>query len=153
MDLIDRYYGVDGRPIRRRNDQSGAGQAAGERDEVEYSNERLEDLPFANNASKAAQEHVKANIRHKAVKPARARSPFKLDQQGHDIFLGALSDVRRRGLIPDHPPHGVYSAVEELKVGKQVERISLPQAVWEPRSILWCQALDVMLRVIADRGL
>jgi hypothetical protein len=159
--VIDQFYGTHGRRTVRRAGQTGAGHAAN--DDI---NNELSDVTTSSDeeTSELAETMgefvaqiavaVKKNLRHEPVNVARHSSPFP-NKQFYDLFTETLQMVCAEGVVP--PNYGIcedewedgYPPYEILQVGKGAKkelRISLPDNIWRPRALLWCQALDVLTR-------
>jgi hypothetical protein len=166
-DTINRYYGVDGPEQTRRLGQTGAGHAADEGSDLEPLDSGSEDSEENNDSDIDAEwtelQHEIArdqahNIRHEPIKVARHRNPFPT-QAAEDEFHNILKIVVEQGVIPEG--FGVcpdewedgYPEQETIKTGLRGKglEITLPEAVWFPRAILWAQALDVMSRLVDTR--
>jgi hypothetical protein len=165
-DTINRYYGVDGAERVRLNGETGAGHIADEHSESDPLDSSSEDSEEDNESDDNADsewtelQHQIArdqahNICHKPVKVARHRSPFTTTAAETEfqnvLRLVVESDAVPAGfgVHPDEWEDG-YSEHEIIKTGlrgKTLE-VTLPEAVWLPRAILWAQALDLMSRLV-----
>ncbi|KAJ7155284.1 hypothetical protein C8R46DRAFT_895148, partial [Mycena filopes] len=157
-DAINRYYGVEGRRLRRRRNQSGAGIDPEEADE----GSDADDIS-AVDEEEALENRVEAdlaqNIRHAPIKVAKNRSPFK-DSDDEQRFLELLDVLLvMPGPLPenygvreeeweeeDYPETVVYRPGTK---GKQLTVI-LPRDEWYPRAVQWARALDAMTRVLHE---
>ncbi|KAJ7031446.1 hypothetical protein C8F04DRAFT_697783 [Mycena alexandri] len=96
-DAINRYYGVEGRRVRRARNQTGAG--------ITSDDENSDDNDLSADDAEQLENRIEAdvahNIRHKPVKVARHRSPFKdddLEANFLDLLL-ALGHARRAPVV------------------------------------------------------
>ncbi|KAJ7024501.1 hypothetical protein C8F04DRAFT_1213036 [Mycena alexandri] len=159
-DAINRYYGVEGRRLRRSRNQTGAGIASeeGVEDEQDDEDEWVDEDEELENRIEA---DLASNIRHAPVKVPRHRSPFKAaeDEQRFISFLNTL--LAAPGVLPenfgvrqeewdeeDYPETVVYRPGMK---GKQLT-IVLPREEWFPRAIRWARALDLMTRILHEAG-
>lgn len=174
-DIIRQYYGTAGRPIQRAPHQTGAGHPSDEvysasgstdgesddgeseeewedvDDEEDINAEDLQELPQL-----IAAEHD-SHFHHKPVRVPKHASPFS-SATLHDTFHQALAQVQEAGhipegfgILPDEWDDDQYPSHEIIRSGRQGTkelRIPLPDFVWRPRAIQWCQALDVMTRLL-----
>lgn len=85
-----------------------------------------------------------------------SRNPFP-SVHAENLFHEALGNVRERGIIPPgyhllpHEIEGGYPSVEVIRAGRRGRReirVGLPVAIWQPRAVLWGQAVDVLTRVL-----
>ncbi|KAJ7804598.1 hypothetical protein B0H14DRAFT_2383616 [Mycena olivaceomarginata] len=155
-DAINRYYGVEGRRLRRSRSQTGAGIASDdEGEEDEEGNEPSPEEELENRIQADLQE----NIRHQPVKVAKHRCPFK-DDDLEQYFLGLLGDLLAQPeILPED--YGVreeeweeedYPEIETIRPGTKGKELAviLPRAEWFPRAVRWAQALDLMARVLYE---
>ncbi|KAG1722056.1 hypothetical protein EDB19DRAFT_1646053, partial [Suillus lakei] len=155
-DIIRQYYGTAGKPIHCAPHQTGAGHPSDEEwedvnDAEDIDTEDLQELPQL-----IAADHD-AHFHHKSVRVPKHASPFS-SATLHDTFCQALAQVREAEHIPDGfgiLPHewddDEYPSHEIIQSGRQGTkelRIPLPDFIWRPRAIQWCQALDVMVRLL-----
>lgn len=100
----------------------------------------------------AEYEH---NFHHRPVKVARHHCPFSSDAE-LEAFKLALAQIQAEEIVPKgynlFPEElkqefglDAYPTSHFLRAGKKGKelRISLPEEVWKPRAIHWCQALDL----------
>ncbi|KAK7059428.1 hypothetical protein R3P38DRAFT_3522500 [Favolaschia claudopus] len=139
-DAINRYYGVDGRRLRRSRNQTGAGTSELEADDDEdvepSEQEQLENRIGADLAQ---------DIRHQPVK-----------QQ----FLALLEDVlaepelipEEYGVLVEEWEEDSYPEVEVFRPGTKGKEISvvLPREEWYPRVVRWVKAVDLLSRVLHE---
>ncbi|KAF8218027.1 hypothetical protein K438DRAFT_1796187 [Mycena galopus ATCC 62051] len=155
---INRYYGVEGRRLRRLRNQTGAGVSADEEPEDDEEDMRPSEEEQLENRIEA---DLAQNIRHEPVKVARHRSPFK-DLELEDYFLRLLEDLLAEPLILPED-YGVldeeweeedYPEIEVFRPGTKGKELSiiLPRDDWFPRAIRWACALDLMTRILHELG-
>lgn len=94
-----------------------------------------------------------SNIRHEGINVPRHTRPWD-SESAHTIFTDALDKVKQSGIIPNN--FGMlpeewdnegYPSFEIVKLGRragQLLHVALPDDVWRPRAVVWCQALDVL---------
>ncbi|KAG1848385.1 hypothetical protein C8R48DRAFT_610934 [Suillus tomentosus] len=157
-DIIRQYYGTAGKPMHRAPHQTGAGHPSDEEwediDDFEdpgVETEDLQELPQL-----IAADHD-SHFHHKPVRVPKHASPFN-SATLHNTFYQAFTQVREAGHIPEGfgvLPHewdgDEYPSHEIIRSGRQGTkelRIPLPDFIWRPRAIKWCQALDVMFRLL-----
>ena len=84
------------------------------------------------------------------------RIPLFNTDEHEAVFWATLERVHETGLLPDvfnlqpdDHPERAYPVRELVRMGRRrVEvAVELPSCVWLPRSIQWCQALDLLLRL------
>ena len=138
-DILDRYYGTHGRPLRRNH--SGAGSTG-------------EDYESVGNQISADQE---GNIHNESVETPPTHCP--LDEQSAHLFRQMLDDELIQNSIPhdfglreDEWDDG-YPPTERIKMrgGKHVD-IDLPFTVWWPRAIKWVRALKLLTLLQLEQG-
>jgi hypothetical protein len=161
--VIDQLYGTHGTRIVRREGQTGAGHPDDDIEDEDVSDSSSDDESsvdltetMGEFAARIAAE-VRKNVRHEPVRVARHSSPFPTEKV-HVLFCETLERVREEGIVPIN--YGIcedewedgYPPYEILGIGKRAQgqlRISLPDDVWRPKALLWCQALDVLTRIQA----
>ena len=129
-DLLERYYGTRGRPLRRRH--LGAGSTGDDYIEDDLS---------------AAQE---GNIRNAPIEPPLNHCPF--DEQGMRVFHEMLGDALIQRTIPegfglreDEWDDSGYPPSEEIRMrGGKHANIVLPFHLWWPRAVRWARALKLL---------
>lgn len=140
-DTLHQFYGVsDPRPPPRRPGQSGAGHPAEEGASDEDCDNRLDD------AIASSQQH---HVRHPAVSVPQQDCPLRT-QFDRDLFYTSLDIIKRENRIPqDFGLHEEYEAMEYLRHGRRRKEMAvpLPHGIWYPRTLLWCQALDLLVRI------
>ena len=98
------------------------------------------------------KEDQRANMRHEGVKCPRFHNPLESNTL-QAIFHGSLKEVISSEIEPVN--YGIreeewgeegYPSFEIITAGRRRKgemRISLPDHIWRPRALLWCQALCV----------
>lgn len=123
----------------------------------ELTEENLQELP-----QRIAADHA-AYFHHKPIHVPKHACPFSAATL-HNTFRPALAQVWDAGHIPDgfgilphewddasvdYPTHEI---IRSGRRGTKELRIALPDFIWHPRTIRWCQALDVMIRLAELAG-
>jgi hypothetical protein len=151
-EILEHYYGVAGPELHRKEGQTGAGHTEDDND-IE--------LGLAD-ASRQVEEEQQSNIRHEGVEAPSHMCPFETDIV-ESIFLETLRRLREQGTVPEgmgiHPSewgNDGYPSYEIIRVGRKGKaelRVALPDEIWRPRALLWCQALDAMtcLQVVLEQ--
>ncbi|KAF7987119.1 hypothetical protein HWV62_321 [Athelia sp. TMB] len=140
-DIINKYYGIHGKTIKRAPGDTGAGNAADEADD-----------DVAEQVAADQQVH----IRHAEIEVAVHGNPFSSDVIEAN-FWDLLAQMVEGEVLPEdvglieHEWHnGEYPLYEVLRVGnrgtKEIQ-ISLEEVVWWQRAKLWGQAL-IALEVV-----
>ncbi|KAK7063405.1 hypothetical protein R3P38DRAFT_3301282 [Favolaschia claudopus] len=159
-DAINRYYGAEGRRLRRSRTATGAGTSElgadeDEDDDVEPSEQEVLENRIG--------EDIAQNIRHQPVKVARHRSPFK-DKELEEHFLDLLTELLsnpEEDLLPegyrviaDEWDEADYPEVEVFRPGTKGKEITivLPREDWFPRVVRWVKAVDLLSRVLHELG-
>ncbi|KAL1675506.1 hypothetical protein EV122DRAFT_218387, partial [Schizophyllum commune] len=141
-DLLQEFYGVEGRRLRRQPGQTGAGHS-------------VKDVPAAllDEIADQIAESQRSNIRHPPVRVPRHSPPFD-EEIVATAFGPALETLTAEETLPagmyirsdewdgeGYPDHG------EISVGRgrsRTLRVPLPHDVWFPRAALWCRAVNLM---------
>jgi hypothetical protein len=156
-DAINRYYGVEGRRLRRPRNQTGAGISEDEPEDNDGDAQPSEEEQLENRI----EADLAQNIRHEPVKVAQHRSPFK-DEDLQQHFLSLLEALfAEPGVLPED--YGVledeweeedYPEIEVFRPGTKgkVLTVILPRDDWFPRAVRWAQALDLMTRILHELG-
>ncbi|KAJ7758913.1 hypothetical protein B0H14DRAFT_2404259, partial [Mycena olivaceomarginata] len=158
LETINRYYGVEGSRRRRRNGQTGAGQASDESSEEDEGEEvDVDEEEELENQIAAEQAQ---NIRHAPVKVARHGSPFPEDAEMEQDFLDLLEEVlaqadvlpQNYGVLEEEWDEEEYPELEIIRTGTKGKelRIILPREEWYDRAVRWAQALDLLNRVLEE---
>ena len=143
-DVLNEHYGVHGQVRPPRPGETGAGYT--EEDEFDRMSNVLSEHEI--------NEETERNMNHEPVSVPAHADPFETDEQ-HEAFWAALEHANGNNSLPDgfnlspeDHQEGVYPTFEVLRMGRRrVELpIELPIDVWLPRSVLWCQALDILFR-------
>ncbi|KAJ7032986.1 hypothetical protein C8F04DRAFT_1003267 [Mycena alexandri] len=158
-DAINRYYGVEGRRLRRGRNQTGAGVTSDDEGEVTDSDD--DERSLEEQLENRVQDDLSRNIRHAPVKVARHRCPFQ-DEELQDHFLTLLDDILSRpedlpqgyGIVDDEWEDEDYPEVEVIRPGTRGKelRVILPRGEWYARAVRWTQALELMSRVLEELG-
>ena len=89
------------------------------------------------------------NIRHDAAEVAQSNMPFINTDEGH-AFAIALDNA----LSSEEYPAGFhlsdeYESSESYRTGRSSRPlvIPLPHDIWFPRILVWCRALDLLMRL------
>ncbi|KAF7363701.1 hypothetical protein MSAN_01027800 [Mycena sanguinolenta] len=153
-DAINRYYGVEGRRLRRSRNQTGAGTSLDEDTPEDDTNVEPSDEEELENRIKGDLAH---NIRHKPVKVAKHRSPFK-DTELEQHFLAQLANLlsdpsilpEDYGVLEEEWEGEDYPELETFRPGTKGKELTviLPREIWFPRAIRWVQGLDLLTRVL-----
>lgn len=154
-DVLQEYYGVEGRTIQRLPGQSGAGHPDDENEEEEGNGEAMdidiEDLP-----DRIAQD-LEHNFNHEAVKTPKHRNPFKSDL-AEEAFTDEILKMttneevpRGYGMRRDEWEEGDYPTYEVIRTGRRGRKelcVDLPDDIWRPRAMLWVRALYNMTMIL-----
>ena len=98
-------------------------------------------------------EQYESNINHEPVAVPKHSSPFENQPELHQTFMDNLRLLEQAGnlppgfgLLPNEWDEDRYPAVEHIPYGPRqgTKNISLPNHIWQPRAILWGQALFVL---------
>ena len=148
--ILQQYYGVDTANIDNEEEEevdtdsedSDYEETDNELDNVEVLQEQLE-----GNEISAAHEAVPVPAN---ITPFASNNTFQLFQQ-------TLQQLQNEGIVPygygvsqEEVQNDGYPGEEILRSGRRGRKemhITLPIAVWLPRAIQWCQALEVMTTV------
>lgn len=94
------------------------------------------------------------NVRHEAAEVAPSAMP-PIDMDEGQVLIAALGDA----LSSEDYPTGFglsdeYESSESYRTGRSSRPlvIALPYDVWFPRIIVWCKALDLLMRIEMLRG-
>lgn len=112
----------------------------------------------------ARSGHLENQIRHQmhlaAVSPPHRRNPFHGNAAALSQFWQAVENLygskqvpHGYGLIPNEDGYTMYNELERLqgkRGGSKHLKVTLPQAVWQPRIILWVQALECLTLALLD---
>ena len=89
------------------------------------------------------------NVRHDAAEVAQSNVPFVSADEGH-AFAIALGNT----LSLEEYPEGFclcdeYESSESYRTGRSSRPlvIPLPHEIWFPRILVWCKALDLLMRL------
>ncbi|KAG2070128.1 hypothetical protein BDR04DRAFT_936903, partial [Suillus decipiens] len=103
----------------------------------------------------AADHH--AHFHHKPIHVLKHASPFS-SAALHNTFHQALAQVQEAEHIPegfgvflyewDDDEYPSYEIIRSGRQGSKELYIPLPDFIWRPRAVKWCQALDVMFRLL-----
>jgi hypothetical protein len=58
------------------------------------------------------------------------------------------------GMLQDEWEGGIYPTTQAISSGRRGSKqlmIGLPDNIWRPRSELWVQALDILIRLVQNR--
>ncbi|KAJ6477070.1 hypothetical protein C8R45DRAFT_833675, partial [Mycena sanguinolenta] len=160
-DAINRYYGVEGRRLRRPRNQTGAGTTADdEPDDPEDENEQVQ-ASEEERLENQIEGDLAHNIRHQPVKVAKYRSPFKdeeLEQHFLEQLQALLSDAvvlpKDYGVLEEEWDEEDYPEIEVFRPGTKGKELSiiLPRDIWFPRAVRWAQGLDLLSRCLEELG-
>lgn len=162
IEQLDRYYGVHGNVIQRLPGQTGAGHPADEEDDLnDAGNSDLVDDPENwIDVDEAMEAVAKAdhNVYTEPVSVPDNRNPFTSDNKMQQ-FANMLHEYQRQGyilsgMLQGEWEGGVYPTIQAIPSGQRGSKclmIGLLDNVWCPRSELWVQALDIMIRLVQNR--
>lgn len=99
-------------------------------------------------------EMVKRQMNTKSINAAIRRNPFKNNPAGELRVWESLSSKQTQQEIPTG--YGFadreYEPIEPLPLGshraKKYINIILPEQVWNPRTVLWVQALESLYEIL-----
>jgi hypothetical protein len=167
LELLQKFYGVDGDIQHPRQGTTGAGTVAedsyyppipqedGLHDDEPISLEDLSDREVAtmNFIQEQLASQQQNHVRHPPIKVPRHHDPFNSSDEVN-TFWEAVCDAEEEGYTPQgygiHPDEweeGVYPEIEVVRSGnrKQSElEIGLPSSIWFPRAVRWSCALHIM---------
>lgn len=160
VNLINKYYGVHGREMKKKPGQSGAGHAPDDEDNEDdgwaTDNESEENLP---QSESAAYVETEPNIRHEPVSVPDHIPPFSTIE--FQAFTTSLQSLEATNWIPDgygiHPDEWesvYYPTAENIPLGRRSQKvmeISLSTSLWYPRAQLWCRSLYLMNQISFQR--
>jgi hypothetical protein len=138
---LQRYYGIYGREVVRRRNQTGAGHPS---DEVDESDE--------DSVIDRIEQDQANDVQHDAVEVPDADTPFQ-NEEDENMFFETLEEVVIEGIVPEgynlHEGEDEYdeNTSEYLRVGRRREHhveISLADPIWRTRSTLWSQAASIL---------
>jgi len=102
-------------------------------------------------------ETQRSQVRHEPISSPDHRNPF-IDRDAEGEYWRALGQVVDDSVIPagyglfaDEWEDGVYPVIEKIKVGwraGKIWEISLAEPIWQHRSVLWAQGLNLLTRVV-----
>jgi hypothetical protein len=136
----------------------GAGHPLDELSDGDSDWEDAETSDLEGSEEEEIMEDIQANVRHDAIKPPKARSPFS-DSKEESIFIETLQEVLRNHDAPhgfglyDSECDGGYPDSEVIPIGRRGSQkiiVKLPVNIWQPRSVVWVQALQIMNLMITD---
>lgn len=93
------------------------------------------------------------NVRHDAAEVAKSNMPFINADEGH-AFAIALGNALS---LDEHPAgfclNDKYESSESYRTGRSSRPlvIPLPHEIWFPRILVWCKALDLLMRLELTR--
>lgn len=153
-DVLNEYYGVQGKPREQIPGQSGAGHPPDEDDEDTESDDNAMDVDSLEDRIAQDYEH---NFNHEAVKAPKHANPFTLSLS-EEAFSEELLEKEATGFLPGgygiHPDEwegNGYPTYEIIRTGRRARkeiRVALPDAIWRPRAELWVRALYTMTTVL-----
>lgn len=145
-DVINQYYGIHGQQINRPPGETGAGHPS---DEVD------DETDWVDVGERVGLDQD-AQIRHDAVEAPETADPFGTPEL-RGMFDAALTAVREQELVPvgygileGEWEDGTYTSVETIRSGRRGTKeivVSLPDFLWRPKAVIWCQALDLLTRM------
>ncbi|KAF9246834.1 hypothetical protein BU15DRAFT_69696 [Melanogaster broomeanus] len=150
--VLNHYYGSN---EHQHEDNSEGSDADWEDLEDEGDAGHHADLP-----SRIAEEQA-VQFLHEAAEVPGQTNPFD-HQDLENTFMQALNVVQELGHIPSE--FGIreeewdqdgYSEMETIKSGRRGRReliVELPHSIWYPRSVRWCQALEVISQTLTLMG-
>ncbi|KAG8219178.1 hypothetical protein J3R82DRAFT_4894, partial [Butyriboletus roseoflavus] len=143
VDVIDKHYGVYGKPLMCKGNQSGAGHSA---DEEASSDEDNAFVAQVTELINQQQQHIDQDAMH-----VPSHRTLFTNSDNEAIFFVMLYDTIGQDIIPDGfglmPAEwklGHYPAFEIIRLGRQQSKqldVSLTERIWYERACLWCQAL------------
>ena len=141
-DVIQEYYGTTHTQVHRHPNQTGAGHPP-----EEYDDGLTEPLP--NLINEVAQDQG-PNVRHDAIPTADHEPPLTAPEH-LEVFSDAISILRRQtdnNLLRSISGQVItWDLVEVINVGHRQQKelvISLEDAAWERRALLWSAALRLL---------
>ncbi|KAJ4465421.1 hypothetical protein C8J55DRAFT_407249, partial [Lentinula edodes] len=154
VDLLNRCYGVHGKPIERQTHQTGAGHPADE--EETLGTEEGKEWHGIHGETDTDNEEWAGIFNQEAIEAPKHADPF---QSGYyrSAFTTALEQLKESGQIPTgygihhtewdagYPSFGV---IRSGRRGRKELRIALPDSIWRPRSLRWVQGLYLMNQLI-----
>lgn len=133
--MIQQYYGTTKTQVYRHVDQTGAGHPP-----EEYENDLVDDVV----------ESQDPNIRHDAIPTADHEAPLTAPEllAAFSEAIATLRNDEHEGILRSIVGHAiVWDPVEAVKVGHRRQKelvISLSDAAWERRALLWAVALRLL---------
>lgn len=102
---------------------------------------------------------IRRQMHTRPIKPPEKRNPFGGDINVLRRFWSMVKDLQDRRVVPtgyglkeSEAGYGEYDTVEQLAVGRsrlnKFIRVFLPQKTWQPRIVLWLQALEAMTTIL-----
>ncbi|KAJ7582483.1 hypothetical protein C8J56DRAFT_791666, partial [Mycena floridula] len=155
--VLERYHGTTEHNPRQDPESSSNSESSHSSDESEDESE-----PSLNAQILESIEH---QFLPDEVHAPRHKNPFPTDDhtqcfiQGLQVIRDANHIPPRFGMLPeewDEDEGGEYPTFEMLRLGRRSTkqlRIALPDHIWRPRSVLWVQALDVMIHILEAAGI
>jgi hypothetical protein len=144
-DILERYLGVHGPPSQCQH--SGA-EASDDDEDYSHLDDRIA----------ADQEH---HIRHDPIEVPLHSNPFK-SPDAEALFDNACQDVVAAGIVPSsfgiqesEWDREIYPEHEDIKSGRGGKHLNicLPFVIWQPRAVVWAQALELMMKIcMAENG-
>jgi hypothetical protein len=153
---IQLFYGVT-RMSERSRSMSGAGHPLDELSDGDSDWDDVETDTDSDSEEEEILNDIRSNIRHAAIRPPKAHSPFS--DSGEGIFIATLKEVLRNQDAPhgfglyDDECDGGYPDSELIPTGRRGSRrikVRLPVDIWQPRAVVWVQALRTMDLVVQD---
>ncbi|GLB45737.1 hypothetical protein LshimejAT787_2700070 [Lyophyllum shimeji] len=166
-EIINRYYGVHGRPTTRDAGQTGAGHA---NDDVDVDDDDDDDVVnldavmmededvWEDLEDRIAEEHDH-NFNHAAIPVPKHSMPYRTEA-GLNSFKTAVLALAEGGvipsgygLLPEEWDETGYPSVETIRSGRRGGKelsIDLPDEIWRPRAEQWVRALHIMDQIRYD---
>jgi hypothetical protein len=153
---IQLFYGVT-RTSERSHYASGAGHLLDEMSDGDSDWDDIGTDSGSDSEDEEIMDDIRSNIRHDAIRPPKAHSP--LSDSGKDIFIATLTEVLRNQDAPhgfglyDNECDGGYPDSELIPAGRRGSRrieVRLPVHIWQPRAVVWVQALRTMDLVVQE---
>lgn len=137
--------------------QSSQISPSSDMDDQEWEEIPLETTDLTMIASLIAEEQT-AQFLHEGAQVPRDHNPFS-HSGAETVFTEALEEVQAIGYIPsglgmleeewDGDGYPELEVIHSGKRGKKELTIVLPDFVWRPKAIRWCQALAVLNHTLA----
>lgn len=116
----------------------------------------------SSNGSPTTRQRVDAQIRHRPVATPRVRCPFP-NEETERLFHRCLETSSQQhilppgfGLLEGEEGYGDFNPERQIPVGRTRAKwthVTLPQNIWEPRIVLWAQAVAGMTQLLGDLGI